>query len=225
MKVDKISHMGSDLTVVNAAKVSHDKESDWGLEVSDDHSCIKRVLKDGDKRLINYLAKHNHWTPFGHCQVTLRETVPIFVARERFRHTVGFVYNEVSRRYVSDTPEIWRPEVWRSKPEGSIKQGSGDQFDDQNWADDIYLEATVKAKKAYDSLINAGVAPEQARAVLPQSMYTSYYVTGSLAAWARFYNLRAALDAQYEIQELAEKVGEIILPLFPVSWEALTSVT
>ena len=225
MKVDKISHMGSDLTVVNAAKVSHDKESDWGLEVSDDHSYIKRVLKDGDKRLINYLAKHDHWTPFGHCQVTLRETVPIFVARERFRHTVGFVYNEVSRRYVSYTPEIWRPEVWRSKPEGSIKQGSGDQFDDQNWADDIYLEATVKAKKAYDSLINAGVAPEQARAVLPQSMYTSYYVTGSLAAWARFYNLRVAPDAQYEIQELAEKVGEIILPLFPVSWEALTSVT
>ena len=225
MKVDKISHMGSDLTVVNAAKVSHDKESDWGLEVSEDHSCIKRVLKDGDKRLINYLAKHNHWTPFGHCQVTLRETVPIFVARERFRHTVGFVYNEVSRRYVSDTPEIWRPEVWRSKPEGSIKQGSGDQFDDQNWADDIYLEATVKAKKAYDSLINAGVAPEQARAVLPQSMYTSYYVTGSLSAWARFYNLRAAPDAQYEIQELAEKVDEIIRPLFPVSWEALTSVT
>ncbi len=225
MKVDKISHMGSDLTVVNAAKVSHDKESDWGLEVSDDLSYIKWVLKDGDKRLINYLAKHNHWTPFGHCQVTLRETVPIFVARERFRHTVGFVYNEVSRRYVSYTPEIWRPEVWRSKPEGSIKQGSGDQFDDQNWADDIYLEATVKAKKAYDSLINAGVAPEQARAVLPQSMYTSYYVTGSLSAWARFYNLRAAPDAQYEIQELAEKVDEIIRPLFPVSWEALTIVT
>jgi thymidylate synthase (FAD) len=195
------------------------------LEVSDDHSYIKRVLKDEDKRLINYLARYNHWTPFGHCQVTIRETVPIFVARERFRHTVGFVYNEVSRRYVSDTPEIWRPEVWRSKPEGSIKQGSGDQFDDQNWADDIYLEATVKAKKAYDSLINAGVAPEQARAVLPQSMYTSYYVTGSLSAWARFYNLRAAPDAQYEIQELAEKVDEIIRPLFPVSWEALTIVT
>jgi thymidylate synthase (FAD) len=225
MKVAKISHMGSDLTVVNAARVSFDKESDWGLEVSDDHAHIKRILKNDDKRLINYLARYNHWTPFGHCQVTLRETVPIFVARERFRHTVGFVYNEVSRRYVSDTPEIWRPEVWRSKPEGSIKQGSGDQFDDQNWADDIYLEATVKAKKAYDSLINAGVAPEQARAVLPQSMYTSYYVTGSLAAWARFYNLRAAPDAQYETQELAEKVGEIILPLFPVSWEALTSVT
>jgi thymidylate synthase (FAD) len=225
MKVAKISHMGSDLTVVNAARVSFDKESDWGLEVSDDHAHIKRILKNDDKRLINYLARYNHWTPFGHCQVTLRETVPIFVARERFRHTVGFVYNEVSRRYVSDTPEIWRPEVWRSKPEGSIKQGSGDQFDDQNWADDIYLEATVKAKKAYDSLINAGVAPEQARAVLPQSMYTSYYVTGSLSAWARFYNLRAAPDAQYEIQELAEKVGEIILPLFPVSWEALTIVT
>jgi thymidylate synthase (FAD) len=199
MKVAKISHMGSDLTVVNAARVSFDKESDWGLEVSDDHAHIKRILKDDDKRLINYLARYNHWTPFGHCQVTLRETVPIFVARERFRHTVGFVYNEVSRRYVSDTPEIWRPEVWRSKPEGSIKQGSGDQFDDQNWADDIYLEATVKA--------------------------TSYYVTGSLSAWARFYNLRAAPDAQYEIQELAEKVDEIIRPLFPVSWGELTSVT
>jgi thymidylate synthase (FAD) len=182
MKVDNISHMGSDLTVVNAARVSFDKESVWGLKVSEDHTYIKRVLKDEDKRLINYLARYNHWTPFGHCQVTIRETVPIFVARERFRHTVGFVYNEVSRRYVSDTPEIWRPEVWRSKPEGSIKQGSGDDFDDQNWADDIYLEATVKAKKAYDSLINAGVAPEQARAVLPQSMYTSYYVTGSLVS-------------------------------------------
>jgi thymidylate synthase (FAD) len=225
MKVDNISHMGSDLTVVNAARVSFDKESVWGLKVSEDHTYIKRVLKDEDKRLINYLARYNHWTPFGHCQVTIRETVPIFVARERFRHTVGFVYNEVSRRYVSDTPEIWRPEVWRSKPEGSIKQGSGDDFDDQNWADDIYLEATVKAKKAYDSLINAGVAPEQARAVLPQSMYTSYYVTGSLSAWARFYNLRAAPDAQYEIQELAEKVDDIIRPLFPVSWEALTIVT
>jgi thymidylate synthase (FAD) len=225
MKVDNISYMGSDLTVVNAARVSFDKESVWGLKVSEDHTYIKQVLKDEDKRLINYLARYNHWTPFGHCQVTIRETVPIFVARERFRHTVGFVYNEVSRRYVSDTPEIWRPEVWRSKPEGSIKQGSGDQFDDQNWADDIYLEATVKAKKAYDSLINAGVAPEQARAVLPQSMYTSYYVTGSLSAWARFYNLRAAPDAQYEIQELAEKVDEIIRPLFPVSWEALTIVT
>lgn len=225
MKVEKIDHMGSDLRVVNAAKVSHNKESDWDLQVSNDNTYTKQVLKDRDKRLINYLARYNHWTPSGHCQVTLRETVPIFVARERFRHTVGFVYNEVSRRYVSDTPEIWRPEVWRSKPEGSIKQGSGDQFDDQNWADDIYLEATVHAKKAYESLILAGVAPEQARAVLPQSMYTSYYVTGSLAAWARFYNLRAAPDALYEIQELAEMVGKIIRPLFPVSWEALTIVT
>jgi thymidylate synthase (FAD) len=225
MKVDKISHMGSDLTVVNAARVSFDKESVWDLKVSEDRTYIKRVLKDEDKRLINYLARYNHWTPFGHCQVTIRETVPIFVARERFRHTVGFVYNEVSRRYVSDTPEIWRPEVWRSKPEGSIKQGSGDQFDDQSWADDVYLEATTKAKRAYDSLIHRGIAPEQARAVLPQSMYTSYYVTGSLSAWARFYNLRAAPDAQAEIQELADKVDEIIRPLFPVSWEALTNAT
>ena len=225
MKVDKISHMGSDLIVVNAARVSFDKESVWGIKVSEDLTYIKRVLKDEDKRLINYLARYNHWTPFGHCQVTIRETVPIFVARERFRHTVGFVYNEVSRRYVSDTPEIWRPEVWRSKPEGSIKQGSGDDFDDQTWADAIYLEATVKAKRAYDSLIHGGIAPEQARAVLPQSMYTSYYVTGSLSAWARFYNLRAAPDAQAEIQELADKVDEIIRPLFPVSWEALTIVT
>ena len=225
MKVDKISSMGTDLTVANAARVSFDKESEWGLEISDDHRYIKRVLKEGDKRLINYLARNNHWTPFGHCQVTLRETVPIFVARERFRHTVGFVYNEVSRRYVNDSPEIWRPSVWRSKPEGSIKQGSGDQFDDQNWADDMFLAATMEAKKAYNRLIFAGVAPEQARAVLPQAMYTSYYVTGSLAAWARFSNLRAAPDAQYEIQERAEKVGEIIRPLFPVSWEALTVVT
>jgi len=225
MKADKISYMGSDLTVVNAARVSFDKESVWDFKVSEDHTHLKRVLKDEDKRLINYLARYNHWTPFGHSQVTIRETVPIFVARERFRHTVGFVYNEVSRRYVSDTPEIWRPEVWRSKPEGSIKQGSGGDFDDQSWADDVYLEATTKAKRAYDSLIHGGIAPEQARAVLPQSMYTSYYVTGSLSAWARFYNLRAAPEAQVEIQELADKVDEIIRPLFPVSWEALTNAT
>lgn len=222
MKAEYIDHMGSDLTVVNAARVSFFKESKWSTEIDKENNRVIKVLKDEDKKLINYLATHDHFTPFCHALITIRETVPLFVARERFRHNVGFSYNEVSRRYVSDTPVIWRPEVWRSKPQGSIKQGSGNQFDDQTWADSIYLEATTRAKVAYDHLIAAGVAPEQARAVLPQSMYTSYYVTGSLAAWARFYSLRSAEDAQIEIQELANLSGEIVQSLYPVSWKALT---
>lgn len=117
MKAEYVNHMGDDLTVVNAARVSFDKESTWKI--------CESVLHDADHKLISYLAKHNHWTPFSHCMITMREKVPIFVARERFRHTVGFSYNEVSRRYVDDEPEFYHPEVWRSRPVGNVKQGSG----------------------------------------------------------------------------------------------------
>src|SRR5690554_3999650 len=223
MRVELIDSMGSDLTVVNAARVSFDKESEWeGVFM---HGCIEYPeLSDKDEKLIRYLAKHNHFTPFTHPQITLRETVPIFVARQRFKHVVGFTYNEVSRRYVDDEPVFYLPEVWRSRPEGSVKQGSGEGVVDelQRLCDSMYASSANSCLNTYNLMIEKGVAPEQARMVLPQSMYTSYYVTGSLAAFARFYKQRIDDHAQKEIQELAKQVGAIIQPLYPVSWRALT---
>lgn len=223
MKVELIDRMGNDLTVVNAARVSFDKESEWEVRTtSEGVSCGVR-LSEKDVKLINYLAKHSHFTPFTHPQITLRETVPIFVARQRFKHVVGFTYNEVSRRYVDDEPEFYMPEVWRSRPEGSVKQGSGEGVvgELQRLCDSMYASSTKSCLNTYNLMIEKGVAPEQARMVLPQSMYTSYYVTGSLAAFARFYKQRIDDHAQKEIQELAKQVGAIIQPLFPVSWKSL----
>lgn len=220
MKAEYISHMGDDLMVVNAARVSFDKESEWDyFEHSD-------VLNTKDEKLISYLSKHGHWTPFSHPQITLREAVPIFVARQRFKHMVGFTYNEVSRRYVDDEPTFYVPDVWRSRPEGSVKQGSGDVHPADKEIQECYsrllYDEDFGVISLYNLMIEQGVAPEQARMVLPQSMYTSYYVTGSLAAFARAYKQRVGSHAQQEIQELAKQWGEIIEPLFPVSWKALT---
>lgn len=251
MKAEYIDHMGDDLMVVNSARVSFDKESDWirgqcECCARSDNECICGAwdgdldeLPEKDKGLIKYLARHNHWTPFSHPQITLREKVPIFVARQRFKHMVGFTYNEVSRRYVDDEPEFYVPEVWRSRPDGSVKQGSSDvptpQLKKPLLAMDghgsmkqsfeiaqLYDHLTEQSRRLYEGMIESGVAPEQARMVLPQSMYTSYYVTGSLAAFARAYKQRIDDHAQQEIQELAKQWDEIIQPLFPESWKALT---
>lgn len=220
MKAEYIDHMGDDLRVANAARVSFDKESQWGELYWDD---TPKSLLEKDEKLISYLAIHNHFTPFTHCVVTLRETVPIFVARQRFKHTVGFSYNEVSRRYVDDDPEFYYPEGWRKRADNK-KQGSSDQLIEEDvWADYNYRELMLQCDDFYTQLIEAGVAPEQARMVLPQSMYTSYYVTGSLAAWARAYKLRSDSHAQKEIQHLAAMWNNIIQPLFPISWKALTN--
>jgi thymidylate synthase (FAD) len=222
MKAEYISHMGDDLTVVNAARVSFDKES-------------TDVGSSGDAKLINYLAKHGHWTPFSHPQITMRYTVPIFVARQEFKHIVGFTRNEVSRRYVDDTPEFYVPTTWRSRPEGSVKQGSGGEFTGYVWTeenegldagmDTAYNYTLDACMDTYKKAIKVGIAPEQARMVLPQSMYTSYYVTGSLAAFARFVKQRTDPHAQVEIQELAKMVDKVIKPLYPISWEALLGDT
>lgn len=242
MKAEYIDHMGDDLTVVNAARVSFDKESEWEWECSacndnreecwlHDDVCGMdgkpilgtAVLNEKDKRLIKYLAKHNHWTPFGHCSITIRETVPIFVARQRFKHTVGFVYNEVSRRYVDDEPEFYYPDIWRERAQDK-KQGSK-TTPLKGYTKDItatYEQYIRDVIELYQYMIDIGVAPEQARMVLPQSMYTSYYCTGSLAAWARAYNLRSKPDAQQEMQDLAMSWNDVVQPLFPVSWAALT---
>jgi thymidylate synthase (FAD) len=327
MKAEYIDHLGTDLTVVNAARVSMDKES---LAFT----YRKDVPKGSDEGLLSYLAIENHWTPYSHVRetfaflkssirvnltvdcansmvmegtssdlikvrhsiwgwaaliragclktniaehvaitlgkrypeswkamgmatpdavdrdaivrhiptkdetdprfidVTMRETVPIFVARQRFKHMVGFTYNEVSRRYVDTPPEFYKPDVWRSRPEGSIKQGSGNEavthIDEGFYGesgepigytyDDVIEHCTI----IYNNMLKAGVAPEQARMVLPQSMYTSYYVTGSLSAWARAYKQRIDKHAQVEIQDLAVQWDTTIRPLFPESWAVLT---
>ena len=219
MQAEYISHMGDDLTVVNAARVSFDKESEfYDFPADKDKPSDEDILADRDKKLIKYLANHGHWTPFSHPQITMRYTVPIFVARQEFKHIVGFTRNEVSRRYVDDTPEFYVPDTWRAKPEGSIKQGSGGTLEHFNgWVPRSYREAL----KDYEYMLDSGIAPEQARMVLPQSMYTSYYITGSLAAFARMVKQRSDPHAQVEIQELAKMVDKIVRPLYPISWEAL----
>lgn len=237
MKAELIDQMGSDLRVVNAARVSFDKESEFidydeALNYDPQHRLTglyeeymagdkEKYLSFDDFKLLYYLSDHNHWTPFSHPQITMRETVPIFVARQRFKHMVGFTYNEVSRRYVDDTPEFYIPEGWRHRSENK-KQGSEESFIDHNEsAKAVYQLFLDKALELYHELLFDGVAPEQARMVLPQSMYTSYYVTGSLAAWARAYKQRIDPHAQKEIQDLAKQWDTIIRPLYPVSWKAL----
>lgn len=221
MKAELLRVYGDDLDVVNAARVSFDKESEW----EDGQLSIK------DQKLISYLAKHNHFTPFTHVNIRMRETVPIFVARQRFKHMVGFTYNEVSRRYVDTPPEIFYPKEWRKAAENR-KQGSSDEVV-VNWSDDempfhriadSYELLMSDCLTLYQKMIEEGLAPEQARMVLPQSMYTSYYVTGSLAAWARAYKLRIDPHAQKEIQDLAKQWGDIFdsIPSLQYSWKALT---
>lgn len=217
MKVELIDHMGDDLRVVNAARVSFDKEST-------NFTYREDLPKGSDQGLLEYLGSHNHWTPFAHCIITMRETVPIFVARQRFKHTVGWIYNEVSRRYVKDDPHFFWPKKWRMAPTDGAKQGSSLPFslDYQHIICNMYEESIEKARDTYYEMLSIGVCPEQARIVLPQSMYTSYYVTGSLYAWANAYNQRIDKHAQQEIQELAQSWDEILRELYPEAWKVLT---
>ena len=231
--VELMDHMGSDLTVCNAARVSFNKESEWGLDfdaIARLKSCPYdkddvRMLKEKDEKLIRYLAKHNHWTPFAHPQITLRVKAPVSIRTQFFKHKQGFVENEISRRYVSYEPEFYSP-TWRGKPTDGAKQGSEDFITEEtrtNLYDAIYRESYETAVHVYNTLIEKGIAPEQARFVLPQGMYTEWYWTGSLAAYARFYKQRKDDHAQWEIREYANAVGKIIEPYFPVSWKHLTN--
>ena len=231
--VDYVDHMGTDLTVCNAARVSFNNESEWGLDfdaIERLKSCPYnkddvRMLKDKDAKLIRYLAKHNHWTPFAHPQITLRIKAPVSIRTQFFKHKQGFTENEISRRYVTFEPEFYTP-IWRNKPTGGAKQGSEDFVENQTEAN-IYSMAynfvCKEAIKNYNHLIKNGIAPEQARFVLPQGMYTEWYWTGSLAAYARFYKQRVDDHAQWEVREYAKAVGKIIEPYFPVSWKQLTN--
>lgn len=209
--VELVDCMGNDLTVVNAARVSFAKES--------------LQFTDKDEKLIAYLAKHNHWTPFAHPQITLRIKAPISIRTQCFKHKQGFVENEISRRYVSYEPDLYIPK-WRTKPTSGAKQGSEsfmEYGDDWNSCNICYSFVTEKCIDVYNTLLDKGVAPEQARFVLPQGVYTEWWWTGSLAAYARFYRQRSDSHAQWEVQEYASAVGKIISELFPQSWAALQS--
>jgi len=212
-----IEVMGSDLTVVNAARVSFHKESSWDGDIS-------KALNDKDKKLISYLAKHKHWTPFAHPQIMLHIKAPISIRTQLFKHKVGFVENEISRRYVTEEPEIYIPK-WRTKPTNGAKQGSEDFLTNEDTlaaAEAMYFEVASDALKTYQWLIGAGIAPEQARFALPQGTYTEWYWTGSLAAYARVFKQRIDPHAQWEVREYATAMGSLIQPYFPVCWEELT---
>ena len=232
--VELIDSMGDDLRVVNAARVSHGKESKWEnvpFEMADPRpdGTFPTRLSDKDAKLIKYLDEHNHWTPFAHCFASFRINVPIFVHRQLVKHLVGMtwgtecmpVMNEVSRRYVDEEPEFWFPKVWRSRPEGNIKQGSGGEHPDSGiWG--IAAEARVEQCLAtYKDMIEDDIAPELARIILPINTMTEWYWSGSLAAWGRVCNLRLDPHAQEEAREVADHIDKHMRGIFPVSWREL----
>jgi thymidylate synthase (FAD) len=237
--------MGSDLSVVNAARVSFGKESHavaWlDYDYEDGSRCgeLIAVLEPRDQKLIKYLAKHKHLSPFGHAFASFHVKAPIFVARQLIKHSF-LRWNEVSRRYVDDEPEFYVPDVWRGRS-ADKKQGSSDTVVD---LDAVGLDGVAPPHESgweasllesihegyshtlgnYDALIKAGVAPEQARMVLPQSTMTEWWWSGSLDAFARMCNLRCAPDTQYETRIVADQISRVMGDLFPVSWEALMDV-
>jgi len=213
IKVTYVDHMGSDLSVVNAARVSFGKIADWNTPSQGKSSG----LRSKDEKLIKYLANHKHMSPFGHAFASFHIKAPIFVARQLVKHKF-LRWNEISRRYVSDNPEFYRPEVWRGTSEDK-KQGSAGIVEDVRVGD---ISLTVKV--LYNSLIERGVCPEQARMVLPQSTMTEWYWSGSLDALADMCNLRCKGDTQLETRLVANEVCNKMLGLFPVSWKALRGI-
>lgn len=208
MKAEYMYHSGNDLAVVNAARVSFDK--------------VSYELDTSDEKLISYLARHNHWTPFAHNSITLRMQAPVPIRTQCFKHKFGFVENEESRRYIFSDVEVYEPEIIRSAPTDGAKQGSGGKHKHSEQIKAYLLDNMLRSVEAYENLIDAKVCPEQARFVLPQGAEVNWVWTGSLAAFARFYALRNDGHAQYEVRILAEEVGKLIEPLFPISWKALT---
>lgn len=207
MSCELIDYMGDDNTVVNAARVSF-------------HKTAENYTKEQNDKLINYLAKHGHWTPLAHCFASFRIKIPMFVAMQLDKHTVGLVTNSVSRRYVDDEPEFWFPDEWRGRPE-NMKQGSSGVIAD---VDDVGFNSnlsTAEALDSYNALLKLGVAPEQARMVLPMNTMTERIWSGSLAAFARVCKLRLDPHAQKEIQDFAQMINDNLETLYPVSWKAL----
>ena len=202
ISVSLVDHMGSDLSVVNAARVSFAKK----------HEEFDNVAAT---KLINYLAKHNHWSPFGHGSMQFAISAPVFVARQLVKHQVGLVWNEVSRRYVDNEPEFYTPTEWRKSAENK-KQGSSAETVEYS-----VLPAYAFAKQCYENMLKMDIAPEMARMVLPQSMMTEWYWSGTLYAFARVCNLRCKPDAQKETQDVGWGIDRYASELFPASWHAL----
>ena len=221
-----IDHMGSDLSTVNAARVSFGKKSEWDVSGDPDAGVfdvdgnwsldLEFKLSDRDTKLIHYLAKHKHISPFGHAFASFHVKAPIFVARQLVKHKF-LRWNEISRRYVDDEPEFYVPEVWRGRSTDK-KQGS-----EGTWKPNQYLldNTMYGVMNLYDQMIYEGCAPEQARMVLPQSTMTEWYWSGSLDAFASMCRLRCASDTQYESRIVSDQISEKMAELFPVSWAAL----
>ena len=207
IQVHRMDSMGTDLTVVNAARVSFDK--------------FKEELEYSDEKLIQYLAEHGHWSPFSHCFIQFKIDAPIFVARQLMKHTVGLGWNEVSRRYVDDDPEFYTPFEWRRRA-ADKKQGSmAEAVSSQDIANRIKNESDRIALNCYDRLLKLKVCPEQARMVLPQNMMTSWFWSGSLYAFSRVCNLRLKEDAQEETRDVAQSISDHCAVEFPLSWKNL----
>lgn len=272
--VEYRDHMGSDLAVVNAARASFGKESEWlPSGAATDYPGViyqtgrfeHKVLKQEDANLIRFLAtgyrtkewdgfldeiitaahnaqltgqcevltdllhaykrKPQHWAPFGHPHVQIRVSMPIFLARQFVKHQVGGVWSEESRRYISDEPGVYIPEEWHTRPE-DIKQGSGGLVKDQKWATGEAIAVTEEAVNSYQVMVrDLGVAPEEARIILPLNMMTTVVWTGSLLFWSRVVNQRVDGHAQLAAQVLGKQISAIVGPLFPVSWKELTGRT
>lgn len=260
IEVQYMDHMGSDLTVVNAARASFDKESDWvdayvsADEYAQTGMLMSRTLKPADANLIGFLARGyrtnewdtladtfllaesrsqvqamlrhykqhaQHWAPFAHPHIQLRLSMPVFAARQYVKHQIGGTWSEVSRRYVSDEPEFWFPTEWHTRP-SDVKQGSGDLVRDQLSAKLWAEQSVMNALDTYNGLMALGVAPEEARMVLPLNHMTTVVWTGSLLFWARVCQQRMDGHAQKAAtQEIAHMINDIIAPLYPVSWKEL----
>ena len=211
MSVTLVDNMGTDLSVVNAARVSFGKKHE--------------ELTKGDEKLITFLAKHGHWTPFGHATLSFHIKAPVFVARQLVKHQIGLTWNEVSRRYVDYEPEYWVPDDWRARAEDK-KQGSSEE-EYVNWlsrserTSSRVQKACELAVHTYKTMLEAGVCPEQARMVLPQNVLTEWYWSGSLYAFSRVCNLRCKDDAQKETRDICWEIDRLTKELFPVSWPAL----
>ena len=211
MKVQMVDLMGGDRTVANSARVSFANEVEQ--------------FGPRDKKLVDYLAKHDHWTPFAHVQAQFRISAPLFVARQLVKHQVGMVWNEVSRRYVDFLPEYHTPKLWRKRADNK-KQGSSDVVfvgDEHTRFQQKYSDLITQAEAVYDNMIASGVAPEQARMLLPQSTMTEWIWTGSLVAFARVVKLRSSDDAQFECREIAKMIDDEFKkgPQLKYSWSAL----
>ncbi len=201
MEVSLIDHMGSDLSVTNAARVSFGKR--------------KSIMDKSDEKLIGFLAKHNHWSPFAHTSVQFHIKAPMFVARQLGKHQVGLVWNEISRRYCDSDPEFYSPSNWRLRAP-NVKQGSSDETVEYD-----ITEYNKMCLNTYNDLLSKNIAPELCRIILPQNIMTEWYWTGSLMAFSRICKLRLAKDAQYETRIIAQMISDECDKLFPISWTAL----